>query len=609
MDEKTRKARERGDDLLAAVESSVAEVHELELPLGKFRELATAKAWATNHGFSVRNSISTRAGFRLEVRRAEDFESGSLCQVTVGKSRVRAMIGTLKRSAVAKQVPDADASSEAKREAQAARAEEFGIEALDGKGENLSYPADFPTDLRLYGDPTNLKFPNDSEERAANARVRFKQFADTYELEKSKAIVHERIVRAELRHGITPGFDPEDPLDALLPEDLKDELSKAEKNLTPGEFAKRGEVFVVKQAEGGEDPDDEVRMIAVVMKPEIPDADGIVTSAEEIESANLTFMKDFGTVGFMHSKSVSDKVKIIQNVIAPVDIDFPLPDGGTKKIGKGWWYQELWSDDPDIVKAVKVDKTLTGLSIGGLAKTVPVTEFVGSELVVNVPENYSPAMKRAIKEIVAKAEGDPALGRFVDLRVQEVSLVDAAANEEEFFIIKRRKEMKTEKDKAAETKTDQVAPKPEKKGETTTPTPPNSESEKKGETSPDPIPKPDPSPDPAPEPTIAEQVAAGIEDGVKAALASNTPPPPAPEPTPDPAPETNGDGNAEVLVELKKINERIDGLEAAQKATGTARAVAKGEAAPEETATPETEPQKPASIWAGSVIHSAVNRK
>lgn len=39
---------------------------------------------------------------------------------------------------------------------------------------------------------------------------------------------------------------------------------------------------------------------------------------------------------------------------------------------------------------------------------------------------------------IAKKEGDPALNRFVGLRVEEVSLVDAAANEEEFLVVKRR---------------------------------------------------------------------------------------------------------------------------------------------------------------------------
>jgi hypothetical protein len=329
------------------------------------------------------------------------------------------------------------------------------------------------------------------------------------------------------------------------------------------------------------------------MKPEVPDSDGTVTSEIEIESANRKFMSDFGTVGFMHSKSISDKVSIIQNVIAPIDIEFPVDGGKTKSIAKGTWYQELWSKDPDIVKAVKVDKTLTGLSIGGFAKTVPVTEFVDGTLVVKVPENYSLAQKRAIQEVVAKAEGDPALDRFVDLRVEEVSLVDAAANEEEFFIIKRRKEMGTKEKPAAASKSEAKTPTP-----TPTPTP-----------EPTPTPTPTPTPEPAAkgEPTIADQIAEGFERGVKSVLAAVAPSTPDSTPTPTPEPAAKAE-DSELLGELKKINERIDGIETAQKRAGTARAVAKGEAAPEGTASPTEDPPS-SSKWAGTAIHSTFGKR
>lgn len=601
--EKQREAIARGNELLAAVEATIDQVASLDFPLGKFREAATVKAWATNHGFPVLKVNSSPHGFSISVRRVEDFEGISSNRwEKIGKAGVMAFVGTLKRVAIARQVPADDASNEEKREAQVARSEEFGIEALEGKGENLSYPADSPEDLRLFGDPVNLKFPNDTEERAANARVRFKQFADAYSEEKSRAVVHERIVRAELRLGIEPGFDSEDPLDALLPTDLKDELSKTEKNRESTVYKCKSDLIVVSKAADGSDvPEDEVRMFGIVMKPEVPDSDGTVTSHAEIESANLKFMRDFGTLGLMHSKAIggtddgkTDRVSLIQNVIAPIDFDFPV-DAGGKSIARGTWYTEMWSNDPDIVKAVKVDKTLTGLSIGGWAKTVPVTEFVDGAIVVNVPENYSPAQKRAIKEVVAKAEGDPALDRFVDLRVEEVSLVDAAANEEEFFIIKRRKKMATKNEPAAKNQNEPTPPTPE-----STPTP-------------EPATKNEPTPELAPEPTIAEQIAAGFASGVKAVLESvsaaaptpePTPTPPTPTPTPTPAPE----GASEVLAELKKLNERMDGFETNQKKNEVARAVAQGEAAPEGTEAP-TEGSESSSKWVGTAIHTTFGKK
>lgn len=111
------------------------------------------------------------------------------------------------------------------------RSKKFGIEVRDDAA--LTFPAGFPNSLDEYGDPVNLKYPFDSKKRAANARVRFKQNATEYDKEKSKAIVHERIVRAELEFDIDPSFDENDPLDQLLPADLKEQLQKIMKGEKP----------------------------------------------------------------------------------------------------------------------------------------------------------------------------------------------------------------------------------------------------------------------------------------------------------------------------------------------------------------------------------------
>lgn len=130
-----------------------------------------------------------------------------------------------------KAVPPADASQEDKRKAQEDRAKRYGIEALE-EGAALSYPAGSPTTESLYGDPVNLKYPLGGPGntvdlgRVRNALARFKQAAGTYAQNKSKAAVFERIVRQALQSGVNVGFDPEDPIDALLPQDLKDRLSK-----------------------------------------------------------------------------------------------------------------------------------------------------------------------------------------------------------------------------------------------------------------------------------------------------------------------------------------------------------------------------------------------
>lgn len=126
-------------------------------------------------------------------------------------------------------VPPGDASTERKREAQRARAKEYGIEALEGKGERLTFGTDMPRSLSDYADPVNLKFPLVPEGRARNARARFKQFASTYTQTASKRIVHTRIVERLLQIGASPGFDPDDPLDKLLPARLRDRMQGGEK--------------------------------------------------------------------------------------------------------------------------------------------------------------------------------------------------------------------------------------------------------------------------------------------------------------------------------------------------------------------------------------------
>jgi hypothetical protein len=70
-------------------------------------------------------------------------------------------------------------------------------------------------------------YPLKPDARARNARARFKQNADTYSKQQSKAIVHERIVRRLIAIGAEPSYNPDDPLDKLLPSDLKDKLSKS----------------------------------------------------------------------------------------------------------------------------------------------------------------------------------------------------------------------------------------------------------------------------------------------------------------------------------------------------------------------------------------------
>ncbi len=131
-----------------------------------------------------------------------------------------------------KAVPDKDAPRETKEKAQASRSKQYGIEVLSANS-NLSFPAGAPSTERLYGDPVNLKYPlayagatSPDPARTRNAIVRFKQNPEAYSERSSRARVYERIVRSALSAGINVSYDPNDPIDQLLPGDLKTRLQK-----------------------------------------------------------------------------------------------------------------------------------------------------------------------------------------------------------------------------------------------------------------------------------------------------------------------------------------------------------------------------------------------
>jgi hypothetical protein len=138
----------------------------------------------------------------------------------------------LEAQPVERQVPSADVDPEKKRAAQKKRAEKYGIETLENKGENLSYPKGDPTKETLYGDPVNLKYPlgkadnKVDKNRANNARTRFKQAFAVYVKKQSRAEIHNRIVLAQLKAGSSPSFDPTDSIDKLLSPEVKDKLQK-----------------------------------------------------------------------------------------------------------------------------------------------------------------------------------------------------------------------------------------------------------------------------------------------------------------------------------------------------------------------------------------------
>jgi len=107
-------------------------------------------------------------------------------------------------------------------------------------------------------------------------------------------------------------------------------------------------------------------IMGIVMIPEVADAHGEVTSAEEIRQAAHKFLARGPKIGYQHSETPGG-LTLLESYIAPVD--FAL---GTRKIVKGTWLMAVRVDNDKIWKEVK-DGTITGFSIEGYARKVPVT--------------------------------------------------------------------------------------------------------------------------------------------------------------------------------------------------------------------------------------------
>lgn len=373
MTDEARKeaAIRRGNDLLLPLNLSVDRIQRLALNRNKFPNAAAAKQWVVNHGFGKRSPVTTRFDFVFEVSVPTDFEEGTLHAERITPD-IEAVVGEPNQVEESKPVVVEETP------------ERKILEVQTGVWGGHTHTAKF-------------------DDQAGNGRTGPPSDGSD---EHSHEIIGFQLQAAD---GHTHTMKLPDM-----------ENSRESRSIIACGVRRQGELWQVAKQDGKED---EVRMFGIVSKPEVPDAEGSVISEDEIRQANDLFMREFQTIGFMHQKAITEKVQILQNVVAPVDFEFPIPDGTTKRIAKGTWYQELYSNEPEIVSAVREGR-LTGLSIGGFAKRVPVDDQKEVEQMVT-------------KAKVEKADGDPIRERLVNLRVEEVSLVDAAANEEEWFIVKR----------------------------------------------------------------------------------------------------------------------------------------------------------------------------
>ena len=115
---------------------------------------------------------------------------------------------------------------------------------------------------------------------------------------------------------------------------------------------------------------DQQYVLGIVLEPDIVDAQNDTYDADAIRGAFEKFAEEYRNVGLMHKQVINDKVKIVDNYIAPSDFQL-----GDTTIKKGTWLMGVRVQDPALWSEVK-DGAITGFSIGGSAIRRPASQGV-----------------------------------------------------------------------------------------------------------------------------------------------------------------------------------------------------------------------------------------
>jgi DNA adenine methylase len=165
--------------------------------------------------------------------------------------------------------------------------------------------------------------------------------------------------------------------DALL-ERVSTEIVKALSGVEVGERVFRVQLHevlpVAPAAPAGEhtfrvckaDAEEERYVLGVVLEPNTVDSQGEIYTAETVRKTAYLFLEDYGNVGLQHSGLINDKVKILESWIQRDDTTI-----GGQAIKAGTWMLAVHVIDDDLWAKVK-DGRITGFSIGGRAKRVPI---------------------------------------------------------------------------------------------------------------------------------------------------------------------------------------------------------------------------------------------
>jgi len=108
--------------------------------------------------------------------------------------------------------------------------------------------------------------------------------------------------------------------------------------------------------------DDEKQIVyGIVYEPDVVDAHGDYTDAEEIEKAEHEFLEEYMNISFMHQELINKEARIAECYIAPVDFEWV-----GRKVKKGTWMMAVHILDSQKWSLVKEGK-ITGFSMEGTA--------------------------------------------------------------------------------------------------------------------------------------------------------------------------------------------------------------------------------------------------
>lgn len=108
--------------------------------------------------------------------------------------------------------------------------------------------------------------------------------------------------------------------------------------------------------------DDEKQIVyGVVYEPDVVDAHGDYTDAEEIEKACHEFLEEYQNISFMHQELINKDARISECYIAPVDFEW-----AGRKVKKGTWMMAVHVLNGQMWSLVKEGK-ITGFSMEGTA--------------------------------------------------------------------------------------------------------------------------------------------------------------------------------------------------------------------------------------------------